>query len=132
MFAVISLFCLNLAFFIGPHMLVHSNPLIAAAKDAGTRWNGLTVIYFTSRTEVDGVFEYFNDRNEWRRLSPKAIMRLDDDINETYNQGGSVWLNDVAAKSVDSEWLLTRVRGEQIEIKLADRTYRWVQLLPTR
>jgi hypothetical protein len=130
--AVIALFFLNLAFFIAPLMRSSSNLLVAAAKEANSRWNEHTVIYFTAKDAIDGAFRYFNENTEWRAGSPKAIMRSDDEIRRVYDQGGTLWLNDSAAKSVDAEWLSRRARGDEITVKLGDDTYRYVQLLPAR
>jgi hypothetical protein len=130
--AVIALFFLNLAFFIAPHMRSSSNLLVAAAKEANRQWNEHTVIYFTARGAIDGAFRYFNENTEWRAASPKAIMRSDDEIGRIYDQGGTVWLNDSAVKSVDPEWLSRRARAEEITVKLGDDTYGYVQLLPVK
>jgi hypothetical protein len=131
-FAVGALFFLNLALFIAPHMRSNSNLLVAAAKNAKGKWNEHTVIYFNDKSPIDGAFRYFNQTTEWRGASPRRIMTLDDEIQRVYDQGGTVWLNDIAAKSVDPEWLGERARGEEIDVQLADEFYRYVQLLPGR
>jgi len=130
-FAVAALFFFNLAFFIAPHMRAKSNLLVTAAKGANEKWNEHTVIYYNASSPPDTAFQYFNERTEWRGATPKAIMRLDDEIRRVYDEGGTVWLNDAAAKAVDPVWLTTRARGEEISVKLGDESYRYVQLLPT-
>jgi hypothetical protein len=131
-FAVGALFSLNLALFIAPYMRSNSNSLVAAAKNANNKWNEHTVIYFNGSSPIDNAFRYFNQTAEWRGASPARIMTLDDEIQRVYDQGGTVWLNDIAAKSVDPEWLSERARGEEIDVKLGDEFYRFVQLLPGR
>ncbi|HEY3135462.1 MAG TPA: hypothetical protein VGL29_05370 [Blastocatellia bacterium] len=108
-----------------------SNLLVTAAKGANEKWNEHTVIYFNVSSPPDTAFQYFNERTEWRGATPKAIMRRDDEIRRVYDEGGTVWLNDAAAKAVDPVWLTTRARGEEITVKLGDESYRYVQLLPT-
>jgi hypothetical protein len=130
--AVAALSLLNLAFFIAPHMRSSSNLLVAAAKAANKSWDEHTVVYFTASSPVDCAFQYFNEKTEWRGASAKAMKKLDDDIDRIYSEGGNVWLNDNAMKSVSAEWLLSRARGDQITVNLGDEYYRYAQLLPKR
>lgn len=131
-YAVVALFFLNLAFFIAPHMHGSSNLLVAAAKDANRKWDERTVVYFTAGTAIDAAFQYFNQPTEWREATPKAIMRLDDEIEHIYGEGRSVWLNDQAAKSVRTEWLMKHGGGDEIAGSLDGQTFRYLQLQPTR
>jgi hypothetical protein len=105
---------------------------MAAATEAKAKWNEHTVIYFTEMPAVDGAFQYFNEKTEWRRASPKAIRRLDDEIKVIYEHGGEVWLSDSATRSVDPAWLASHALGDQFTVTLNDETYRYVQLLPSR
>ena len=130
--AVLALSFCNLAFFIGPHIRDSSNLLVVAAKQANSKWNEHTVIYFTDSSPVDGAFQYFNPETEWRGATPKAIMRLDDEIQRIDAEGGSVWLNDRAAKSVSPVWLSERAYGNVINVQLDTESYVYVQLSPAR
>lgn len=123
-------FC-NLAFFIGPHMRSSSNPLIDAARKANEKWNDRTVIYSIDDGVADGSFRYFNPKTEWRAGTPKAIKRLDEEIERIYAEGGSVWVS-TAVNSVKPEWLADHAYGDLINVELGDTVYQYVQLLPAR
>jgi hypothetical protein len=130
--AIGALFFLNLAFFIAPHMRGNSNALVAAAKAASKKWDERTIVYSADRNAIDGAFQYFNEKTEWREASSKAIKRLDDEIAQIYIEGRSVWLNDQAVKSAPAEWLMKHATGDEISGSLDGQPYRYLQLLPTR
>jgi hypothetical protein len=130
--AIVALFFLNLAFFIAPYIRGNSNPLLAAAKAATKKWDERTIVYYTERTAIDGAFQYFNEHTEWREASPEAIMRLDDQIDRIYSEGRSVWLNEQAAKSVPTDWLMKYSTGDEIAGGLDGQHFRYVQLVPAR
>ena len=93
--AIATLVFFNLSFVVVPDMRANANPLIAAARQANQDWNEVTVIYFADRNEADTAFEYFNDKTDWRRLNPKMIVNIDDEIRQALDQGNQVWLNKV-------------------------------------
>ncbi|HEY6327812.1 MAG TPA: hypothetical protein VI756_00645, partial [Blastocatellia bacterium] len=120
----------NLAFFIGPSMHMASDPLIAAAKAVAGRWNTGTVVYYAPGSPIDGAFRYFNEETEWRGLSPRLAEKLDEQIELIREQGGNVWLDDAATKTVKPEWLSRRARGQELTVRLGDQSYHYVELLP--
>jgi hypothetical protein len=131
-YAVAALFFLNLALFIAPHMRSNSNSLIAGAKEASKRWDERTIVYFTDRNAIDGAFQYFTEKTEWREALREAIMRLDDEIERIYSERGSVWLNDQAVRSLGTEWLVKHATGDEIAGSLDGQIFRYLQLLPGR
>lgn len=130
--AIIALSFFNFAFFIGPKLRISSNPLVAAARKAKNKWDEHTVIYFTENSPADGAFRYFNITPEWRVTTPKALMKLDDEIRRIYAAGGTVWVNDSASKSIDHNWLADRAYGDVINVESGNTAYHYVQLLPPR
>lgn len=131
-FTVGALFLLNLAFFIAPQMRDKSNTVFAAARESHSKWDGRTIIYFADRNSIDRAFQYFNEQPEWHEASAREIMKLDDEIERSYRDGGSVWLNDQAAKSVRPEWLLKHANADRISVNLDGQQFEYVQLLPAR
>ena len=128
--AVVTLAFFNLAFFIVPHMRTDANLRIVTARKATQIWNPQTVIYFSDRNEADTAFEYFNNLSEWRRLTPASRRNLDDEIQHTFRQGGSVWLNKGAAELVDADWLASRTSGKEITVDSPFAPARYIELAP--
>ena len=128
--AVAALGLLNLAFFIGPFMHEASDPLVAAARAANSKWNERTVIYSAGPSVVDGAFRYFNAGAEWRGVSLKVIRRLDPEIESIRARGGSVWINDATIKLIEPGWLTEHGRGQEMTIRLGNECYRYLELLP--
>jgi hypothetical protein len=112
--AIATLVFFNLSFFVLPQMRANASPLITAARQANQDWNEATVIYFADRNEADTAFEYFNDKTEWRRLTPTMNANVDDEIRLALGQGKQVWLNKGAVYALGGEWLARRAIGREI------------------
>lgn len=127
-FAVLAFALFNLGFYIGPNMRASAHPRVATARHTG--WNEQTLIYFADRTEADTAFEYFNPSCDWDNLARVSLHRLESEIERTYNQGGSVWLNKGAVALVDAQWLARHATGRKIEVDAPGAPALYVEVLP--
>jgi hypothetical protein len=126
--AIATLVFFNLSFFVLPHIRANANPRIAAARQANQAWNEATVIYFADRNEADTAFEYFNDKTDWRRLTPTIRANFDDEIRLVLGQGKQVWLNKGAVDALGSEWLARRAQGREILLEEAPAPAHYIEL----
>jgi len=126
--AVATLVFFNLSFFVFPHMRASTNPRIAAARQANQVWNETTVIYYVDRNEADTAFEYFNDKTDWRRLTPTTRANIDAEIRLAFDQGKQVWLNKGVVDALGSEWLERRAHGREILLEEPQAPARYIEL----
>lgn len=119
----------NLTFFVLPHINRNSNELVSAARKASAAWGPGTVIYFLGRNEADTAFEYFNLQTRWVR--PDRAMdatRLQKEISEISDAGGSVWLNKAAAEAL-GQMLPPNVEfGEEIVFNSPNNSASYVRI----
>jgi len=126
--AIATLVFFNLSLFVLPHMKANANPRIAAARQANQVWNEATVIYFADRNEADTAFEYFNDKTDWRRLTPTMNANFDDEVRLALGQGKQVWLNKGAVDVLNSEWLARRSHGREILLEEPQAPAHYIEL----
>jgi hypothetical protein len=126
--AIATLVFFNLNFFVLPHMKANANPRIAAARQANQVWNEATVIYFADRNEADTAFEYFNDKTDWRRLTPTVKANFDDEIRLALDRGKQVWLNKGAVDALGGEWLARRAIGREILLEEPPAPAHYIEL----
>jgi hypothetical protein len=126
--AIATLVFFNLSFFVLPHMRANANPRMAAARQANQVWNEATVIYYADRNSADTAFEYFNDKTEWRRLTPAMKANIDDEIRRALDQGKQVWLNKGAVDALGSEWLARRAHGREILLEEPQAPAHYIEL----
>jgi hypothetical protein len=126
--AIATLVSFNLSFFVLPHMRPNANPRIAAARQANQAWNEATVIYFADRNEADTAFEYFNDKTDWRRLTPMVKANFDDEIRLALDRGKQVWLNKGAVDALGGEWLARRAIGREILLEEPPAPAHYIEL----
>ena len=126
----------NFLFLIFPYAHVQKNPPLLLALGMNKIWSPGTVVYYGESNTDNRLFKYFYPTVEWRELASTELDKLEGELQRTYAQGHTSWLEVTASERINSApggaaWLDAHTRG-QPRYELQDPAFkiRYVQVVP--
>lgn len=126
----------NFLFLIFPYTHVQKNPPLLVALGMNKIWPPGTVVYYGESNTDNRLFKYFYPTVEWRQLTPAEWNKFEGDLQRTYAQGHTEWLEVTAIERIiaapgGAAWLDVHTR-RQPRYELQDPAYkiRYVQVVP--
>jgi hypothetical protein len=126
----------NFLFLIFPYAHVQKNPPLQLALGMNKLWLPGTVIYYGESNTDNRLCKYFYPALEWRQLTPAQWDQLEGELQRTYAQGHTAWLEVTARERIKAApggpaWLDGHTRG-QPRYELHDPAFKisYVQVMP--
>jgi hypothetical protein len=126
----------NFLFLIFPYAHVQKNPPLQMALGMAKLWLPGTVIYYGESNTDNRLFKYFYPTLEWRQLTPARWDEFEGELQRTYAQGHTAWLEVTASERIAAApggpaWLNAHTRG-QPRYELHDPAFkiRYIQVMP--
>ena len=138
---VVAVALANFLFMIYPFSRVEKYPPLAFALERSREWPAGTVVYYGAKNSDEGLIRYFNPSTRWRHLSATSLEALQKEIEQSYVNGGTIWLETTAidqltatyegtqlleSNSRPESWRELNERGYRIrfvQLALADRRF---------
>jgi hypothetical protein len=126
----------NFLFLIYPFSHISKYPPLAFAMEMNQHWPQGTVVFYGIDNSDVRLFRYFNPATRWRRLDFGSTVHLEQELNNAYAKGETVWLettalDQLAAQPQGARWLEAHARNDSLK-ELISSAYRirFVQVMP--
>lgn len=126
----------NFLFIVFPYSHAHKYPPLALALDISGAWPKGTIVYYANTNADNALFRYANPATHWRQLRPDETLVPESVLVETYETGGTLWLDASAIDRAHSTpeglaWLKAHARTETLR-ELNNKSYyiKFIQVVP--